>query len=124
MLEENLGRFSFREWRQPISFASKGSAVLQVRATNNRGMTQPAEATWNPGGYQRQVIELRFLLDKSVLETADLMNRSEDAVKNLQRRALAAMQRALVPDGYPGRGGAECPPTELTTSSSGHSNAA
>jgi RNA polymerase sigma-70 factor (ECF subfamily) len=58
-------------------------------------------------GDQRQVIELRFLLDKSVLETADLMNRSEDAVKNLQRRALAAMQRALVSDGYPGSGGAE-----------------
>ncbi len=58
-------------------------------------------------GDQREVIELRFLLDKSVLETAELMNRSEDAVKNLQRRALAAMQRALVSDGYPGGGGGE-----------------
>lgn len=56
-LGENLGRFSFREWRLPVSFASKGSAVLQVRATNNRGVTQPAEATWNPGGYQRHIIE-------------------------------------------------------------------
>ena len=53
---------------------------------------------------QKEVIELRFLLDKSVLETASAMNRSEDAVKNLQRRALAAMQRALVGDGYPGGG--------------------
>jgi RNA polymerase sigma-70 factor (ECF subfamily) len=52
-------------------------------------------------GDQRQVIELRFLLDKSVAETAVMMNRSEDAVKNLQRRALAAMQRALVGNAYP-----------------------
>ena len=44
---------------------------------------------------QRTVLSLRFLLDKSVEETARLMDRSEDAVKNLQRRALAAMQRAM-----------------------------
>ncbi len=53
---------------------------------------------------QREVIELRFLLDKSVLDTAAMMNRSEDAVKNLQRRALAAMQRAMAGDGYPAGG--------------------
>ena len=44
---------------------------------------------------QKTVISLRFLLDRSVAETADLMERSEDAVKNLQRRALSALQRAL-----------------------------
>ena len=55
---------------------------------------------------QRAVIEHRFLLDKSVAETAIAMNRSEDAIKNLQRRALAAMQRALAGAGYePGGGG-------------------
>ena len=53
---------------------------------------------------RREVIELRFLLDKSVLDTAAMMNRSEDAVKNLQRRALAAMQRAMAGDGYPAGG--------------------
>ena len=57
-------------------------------------------------GDQQQVLQLRFLLDKSVADTAALMDRSEDAVKNLQRRALAAMQRALVGPGYPvGRAG-------------------
>ena len=56
-LGEDLGRFSFREWRLPVSFAGKGAALLQVRATNSRGETQPVEATWNPAGYQRQVIE-------------------------------------------------------------------
>jgi RNA polymerase sigma-70 factor (ECF subfamily) len=55
-------------------------------------------------GDQREVIEHRFLLDKSVAETSIAMNRSEDAVKNLQRRALAAMQRALVSAGYPAGG--------------------
>ena len=57
-------------------------------------------------GDQREVLELRFLRDRSVLETAALMDRSEDAVKNLQRRALAAMQRALAGEGYPAAGGA------------------
>lgn len=49
---------------------------------------------------QQMVLSLRFLMDRSVLETAALMDRSEDAVKNLQRRALAAMQRALAETEY------------------------
>jgi RNA polymerase sigma-70 factor, ECF subfamily len=49
---------------------------------------------------QQTVLSLRFLLDRSVAETARLMNRSEDAVKNLQRRALGAMQRAMDSSGY------------------------
>lgn len=53
---------------------------------------------------QQTVLSLRFLLDKSVADTAKFMNRSEDAVKNLQRRALAAMQRGLDGTAYhPGR---------------------
>lgn len=44
---------------------------------------------------QKTVLQLRFLLDRSVAETAAAMDRSEDAVKNLQRRALASMGRAL-----------------------------
>ena len=51
---------------------------------------------------QQSVIQLRFLLDKSVAETAVQMERSEDAVKNLQRRALAAMARALDESGPKG----------------------
>ena len=63
------------------------------------------EAMRDLTGDQKQVIELRFLLDRSVAETAVMMSRSEDAVKNLQRRALAAMQRALVGDAYGAGGG-------------------
>ncbi len=51
---------------------------------------------------QQEVLSLRFLLDRSVEETARIMNRSEDAVKTLQRRALAAMHRALAEADYPG----------------------
>jgi len=56
-LGEDLGRFSFREWRLPVSFASKGAAVLMVRATSMQGETQPLAAVWNPAGYRRNVVE-------------------------------------------------------------------
>jgi sulfite dehydrogenase len=56
-LGEDLGRFSFREWRLPVSVADKGQATLMVRATSNKGEMQPREASWNPGGYNRNVIE-------------------------------------------------------------------
>jgi RNA polymerase sigma-70 factor (ECF subfamily) len=49
---------------------------------------------------QQTVLTLRFLMDRSVEETAALMERSEDAVKTLQRRALAAMHRVLAGSGY------------------------
>lgn len=54
---------------------------------------------------QQAVLTLRFLLDQSVAETARRMNRSEDAVKTLQRRALAAMQRAMASTDEPKEGG-------------------
>ena len=36
---------------------SAGNHELKVRATNNAGDTQPAEPSWNPAGYLRNVIE-------------------------------------------------------------------
>lgn len=56
-LGEDLGRFSFRQWRLPVTVAKKGPATLMVRATSNKGEMQPREASWNPGGYYRNVIE-------------------------------------------------------------------
>ena len=56
-LGPDLGRYSFREWRLPVSFARQGSAVLMVRARNRQGEVQPATADWNPAGYRRRVIE-------------------------------------------------------------------
>lgn len=55
-LGRDLGRFSFRAWQ--LDFTPKAGAIeLMVRATANDGETQPTTATWNPGGYQRNVIE-------------------------------------------------------------------
>lgn len=56
-LGEDLGRFSFREWRTELTFAETGTAVLMARATGNDGKVQPLTADWNPGGYQRNVVE-------------------------------------------------------------------
>ncbi|HBO1218001.1 TPA: molybdopterin-dependent oxidoreductase [Pseudomonas aeruginosa] len=56
-LGESLGNYSFREWRTDWRPKSRGIVHLQVRARNNKGETQPAEATWNPGGYARHSIE-------------------------------------------------------------------
>jgi len=44
---------------------------------------------------QRQVLVLRFILDHSVAETAEMMSKSIGAVKTLQHRALAAARRVL-----------------------------
>jgi RNA polymerase sigma-70 factor (ECF subfamily) len=52
-----------------------------------------ALARLEPG--QREAITLRFLSGLSVRDTAVAMEKSEDAVKALQRRGLAALRRAL-----------------------------
>jgi RNA polymerase sigma-70 factor (ECF subfamily) len=44
---------------------------------------------------QRQVLNLRFLSQLSIAETADQMSRSEKAVKFLQHSALRALRRRL-----------------------------
>ena len=44
---------------------------------------------------QRQVVILRFVQDLSVRETAQAIGRTDDAVKKLQSRGLAALRRAL-----------------------------
>lgn len=44
---------------------------------------------------QRSVIILRLLQNRTVAETATAIGRSEDAVKQLQRRGLAALERIL-----------------------------
>jgi len=55
-LGRDLGKYSFREWSLAVNLAA-GTNELKVRATNNAGDTQPAEARWNPAGYMRNVIE-------------------------------------------------------------------
>lgn len=55
---------------------------------------------------QTHVLALRFGAGLSIRETADAMQKSEGAVKNLQHHALRALRRALeVSDGYAQGGG-------------------
>ncbi len=55
-LGRNYGRYAFREWKTPVRL-SAGPHEWKVRATSNGGDVQPAEATWNPAGYMRNVTE-------------------------------------------------------------------
>ncbi|MGZ4689190.1 MAG: RNA polymerase sigma factor [Acidimicrobiia bacterium] len=45
---------------------------------------------------QRAVVLLRIIADLSVAETAEVLGKQPGAVKTLQRRALAALRRALI----------------------------
>jgi len=55
-LGEDLGKYSFRPWTVEAKLAA-GFHVLQVRATNRIGQSQPNAPLWNPAGYMRNVIE-------------------------------------------------------------------
>jgi DMSO/TMAO reductase YedYZ molybdopterin-dependent catalytic subunit len=55
-LGRDYGKYSFREWKIPVKLTA-GPHELKVRATSNGGQVQPSEATWNPAGYMRNVIE-------------------------------------------------------------------
>lgn len=55
-LGEELGRFSFREFK--FGFTPQAGVIdLRVRAFNRSGESQPMEATWQPAGYMRNVVE-------------------------------------------------------------------
>ena len=41
----------------PFTPATRGLYALKVRAVNRIGETQPMNATWNPAGYMRNVVE-------------------------------------------------------------------
>ena len=56
-LGKDLGKYSFREWTANFTPKKAGDFTLKVKATNRQGQSQPEEATWNPSGYMRNVIE-------------------------------------------------------------------
>jgi len=55
-LGEDLGRYSFREWRLDLPLA-KGTQKVKVRAFSPSGETQPLDPLWQPAGYMRNVVE-------------------------------------------------------------------
>jgi len=56
-LGENYGAYSFRTWESSWIAKSPGPYWLAVRATDEKGNTQPDEPVWNPGGYLWNRIE-------------------------------------------------------------------
>lgn len=55
-LGQDMGKYSFREWSTSLRLA-KGTHDLKVRASNQRGQSQPMQPLWNPPGYMRNVVE-------------------------------------------------------------------
>jgi len=61
-LGENHGAYSFRTWEAPWIARSPGRYSIAVRATDEKGNTQPDEPVWNPGGYLWNRIERQELV--------------------------------------------------------------
>ena len=57
ILGDDAGKYSFRAWHADIEPKASGPIVLQVRATNDAGLAQPATAVWNGGGFMQNIIE-------------------------------------------------------------------
>jgi len=55
-LGEDLGRYSFREFTFAFN-AAAGNYDLRTRAWSGSGASQPLQATWQPAGYMRNVVE-------------------------------------------------------------------
>jgi DMSO/TMAO reductase YedYZ molybdopterin-dependent catalytic subunit len=53
----DAGRYSFRQWTAQVTAPASGALTLMVRCTNTDEVAQPAEPTWNPAGFMRNVIE-------------------------------------------------------------------
>lgn len=56
-LGDDLGPYSFRPWSIFVTLPKRGTYELMARATSNSGEIQPLNATWNPAGYRRNVVE-------------------------------------------------------------------
>jgi len=61
-LGEDHGAYSFRTWEAPWKAKSPGRYSLAVRATDEKGNSQPDEPVWNPGGYLWNRIERQELV--------------------------------------------------------------
>lgn len=99
------------EWRR----AGRSPAVTEYEAEDDTRTTPSAESgalqrlgeervlellsSLTPE--QREVLTLRVLADLTVEQVAEVVGRRPGAVKALQRRALAAVRKALVQEGVP-----------------------
>ncbi len=56
-LGDDLGKYSFREWKGSFRPSKSGPQELKVRAVNRIGQSQPMTGLWNAPGYMRNVVE-------------------------------------------------------------------
>ncbi len=97
-------------WNLAVDYFRKTSASPQLALSDNlpSSEAEPAAAAerrltteilrWGLsklGADQRDVVVLRFVADLPIAEVARALNRSEDAVKGLQRRGLDALRAIL-----------------------------
>jgi hypothetical protein len=61
-LGEDYGAYSFRTWEAAWTPKSPGKHTVAVRATDEKGNTQPDAPVWNPGGYLWNRIEKQELV--------------------------------------------------------------
>ncbi|MGC2234487.1 MAG: molybdopterin-dependent oxidoreductase, partial [Candidatus Acidiferrum sp.] len=61
-LGEDHGTYSLRTWEATWTPRSPGRHTVAVRATDEKGNTQPDEPVWNPGGYLWNRIEKQELV--------------------------------------------------------------
>jgi DMSO/TMAO reductase YedYZ molybdopterin-dependent catalytic subunit len=57
LLQNDHGRFSWRQWRFRFRPASKGAVTILVKATSCTGETQPFDYVQNPAGYHHNAIQ-------------------------------------------------------------------
>jgi DMSO/TMAO reductase YedYZ molybdopterin-dependent catalytic subunit len=56
-LGSDEGPYSFRRWTGQVAAPASGSLTLMARCTNTKGVAQPVEPIWNPGGFMLNAIE-------------------------------------------------------------------
>jgi len=85
----------------PVELASTDEGIdPQKIAEHGMTMEQVMMAARELTDAQREVISLRFTSDLSVAEVANIMGRSQGAVKALQHSAILALRKALVVETY------------------------
>jgi DMSO/TMAO reductase YedYZ molybdopterin-dependent catalytic subunit len=61
-LGQDLGRYSFRQWRHRTTPGERGALTVMARATNRAGASQTFDLIPNPAGYHHNVVQ-RLLLE-------------------------------------------------------------
>ncbi len=79
-----------------LSYADQTGETGQIEAVeHNLDFAEVLRKLQLLNDQQREVLVLRFIEDLSIAETAQVMQKSEGAVKALQHRALESLRRYL-----------------------------